>query len=64
MKLKESAINVFEKVKSIGDGLEVTFDEDEITLYWHNLRLDVQPQELDRALKIITDCISLNARFE
>ena len=60
----EAAKIVFEACKKVGDDLDVTFDANEITIYWENMRLDVQPKELSKALKVIKDAKALGARFE
>jgi len=62
--IKDAAKEVFEACRAVDEELEVTFDANEITIYWENLRLDVQPEDLGKALKVIKDAKSLGARFE
>ena len=64
MGLKESAREVFDACRAADEELEVNFDSGEITIYWENLRLDVQPEDLGKALKVIKDAKALGARFE
>ncbi len=64
MSLKDAAKEVFEACRAVDEELEVNFDSEEITIYWENLRLDVQPEDLGKALKVIKDAKALGARFE
>ena len=64
MSIQTAAQEVFDACRAVDEELEVTFDANEITIYWENLRLDVQPKDLGRALKVIKDAKSLGARFE
>lgn len=64
MALQAAAQEVLDACRTVDDELEVTFDADEITIYWENLRFDLQPKDLGKALKIIKDAKTLGARFE
>lgn len=64
MSIETAAQEILEACKAIDEELEVTFDASEITIYWWNMRLDVQPEDLKKALKIIKDAKALGARFE
>lgn len=64
MSIKAAAKEVFEACRAVDGELEVTFDANEITIYWENLRLDVQPEDLGKALKVIKNAKALGARFE
>lgn len=59
-----SAQEIFDACRSVGDDVEVNFDANEITIFWENFRLDVQPKDLGKALKVIKDAKALGARFE
>ena len=64
MALQAAVQEVFDVCRTVDDELEVTFDADKITIYWKNLRFDLQPKDLGKALKIIKDAKALGARFE
>ncbi len=63
MSIKDAAKEVFDACRAADENLEVNFDANEITIYWENLRLDVQPEDLGKALKVIKDAKALGARF-
>jgi hypothetical protein len=62
--IQAAAQEVFDACRAAHEELEVNFDANEITIYWENLRLDVQPKDLGKALKVIKDAKALGARFE
>jgi len=62
--IKDAAREVFDACRAVDENLEVNFGGNEITIYWGNLRLDVQPEDLGKALKVIKDAKSLGASFE
>ena len=64
MKLSIAAQQVFEACKAVDEGLEVNFASDEITIYWEQLRFDVPPKDLGKALNIIKSAKAMGARFE
>mgnify|MGYP003561796105 CR=1 FL=1 len=64
MNIQSAAQDVFDSCRVVDEKLEVVFDANEITIYWQNLRLDVQPKDLGKALKVIKDAKALGARFE
>ena len=64
MNLKDAVNEVFKRCNEVGDDIQVTFDNDEVTIYWENLRLVAHPNELGKALKLIADAKSLGAYFE
>lgn len=64
MSIQAAAQEVFDACRSADEELEVNFDANEITIYWKNLRIDVQPKDLGKALKVIKDAKALGARFE
>jgi len=62
--IQAAAQEVFDACRAVDEELEVNFDANEITIYWENLRIDVQPKDLVKALKVIKDAKALGARFE
>jgi hypothetical protein len=64
MSIQAAAKEVFVACRAVGEELDVNFDANEITIYWENLRLDVQPKDLGKALKVIKDAKALGAWFE
>lgn len=64
MNVQEAAQKVFDACRAVGEELDVSFDANEITIYWGSLRLDIQPKDLGKALKVIKDAKALGARFE
>jgi hypothetical protein len=60
----KSAKEVHDAILAVGDDIEATFDNCEITFYWENMRIDVQAKDFDKALKVIKDAKALGARFE
>ena len=64
MSIQAAAQEVFDQCRATDEELDVNFNTNEITIYWHNLRLDIQPKDLGKALKVIKDAKALGARFE
>ncbi len=64
VRLSEAAEIVFNACREVSEELSANFDAVEITLYWHNLRLDVPPEDFSKAIKLIKDAKALGARFE
>lgn len=64
MTLKEAAEKLHTQCKEIDDHIEVTFTSEHITIYWQMLRMDVQPKDFDKALRVIKDANALEAYFE
>lgn len=62
--IQVAAQEVFDACRAADEALEVNFDANKITIYWRNLRLDVQPKDLKKALKVIKDAKALGARFD
>ena len=58
-----SAREVFDACLAVSEDLEVNFESGKITIYWHTLRIDVQPEDFGKALKVIKDAVALGAQF-
>lgn len=64
MNLEKAATKILKSIQNIDKELSITFDAEEITLYWNNLRFDVQSEDINKALKIIKDMVDIGVRFE
>jgi hypothetical protein len=62
--LGDAALVVLEECQKISSDLTISFDQREVSLYYHNLRIDVQPHQLDRALRVIGEIVDLDGIFE
>jgi hypothetical protein len=64
MNLKWQAQDLLDEIKKIDADIEITFDKNEITIYWENLRVDCDEKTISKALQSIKNLITLNAYFE
>lgn len=63
-KTKEAADILIQEADKLEAAVEIVFMRDEITVYWHSLRLDVTAKELPKALSLLKQLEKFGARFE
>jgi len=62
-KNENAAKTIFTKCAEFEHKIEITFDRDEITLYWQNVRIDCEPDKFEEALDALRRLESLGAYF-